>query len=392
MREQIHIHLRGRATRASRCAPILLVILSQAAWAGTEVGTTLSDAAATAGDREAPSGAPVDWAVKITAESVSNLAGGFKRGTVFDDKVLAVVSLNTGALGLWGGGSFLASVLQISSGLPSQRLVGDIQGVSNIAARSASRVNELWYAHSLGRPRLVVRGGLIDLNRFFAVVEPAQLLINSSFGILPTISADTRASIYPQVGLGLMAGGAHGPWTAQAAVFQGDPAHRGAPFGEGYLAISEVGHVAQQPNPEAIAWKVGLWTRRGTSRSVPADVDGVYAIAERRLDPGDFPPLAFFAQAGWTGGHLEPVSSFLSAGVDVELPRANRPSDHLSIGLARAALRQPSRSPETSWEVAYFLPLLGHLAVQPDLQYVVHPAGRYANALVATLRVRLVAR
>lgn len=371
---------------------MLLAVVSQAAWAGPPAGAALPDAAVTAGDREAPSAAAVDWVVTITAESVTNFAGGVKRGTVFDDKVLATLSLNTGSLGLWDGGSLLASVLQISSGLPSQRLVGDIQGVSNIAARTASRVNELWYEQSLGRPRLVVRGGLIDLNRFFAVVEPARLLVNSSFGILPTISADTRASIYPQVGLGLMGGGTHGPWTAQAAVFQGDPAHRGAPFEEGYLAISEVGHGPWERSRGTIAWKVGLWTRRGASRSVPADVDGVYAIAERRLNPGDLPPLALFAQAGWTRGHLEPVSSFLGAGVDVEVSRANRPPDHLSIGLARAALREPSRSAETSWEVAYFVPLLGHLAVQPDLQYVVHPAGRYANALVAMFRVRLVVR
>ena len=381
----------GRALRFSRCAPILLAVVSHAAWAGVPAGAPPADAAA-AGDREAPSGAALDWAVKITAESVTNLAGGVARGTVFDDKVLAVFSLDTGALGLWHGGSFLASVLQISSGLPSRRLVGDTQGVSNIAARSASRVNELWYAQSLGGAGPVVRGGLIDLNRFFAVVEPAQLLINSSFGILPTVSADTRASIYPQVGLGLMAGAARGPWTAQAAVFQGDPARRGAPFADGYLAISEVRHDAREASPGAIAWKVGVWTRRGAARATPADVNGAYAIAERRLSTGSFLPVALFAQVGWTGGHLEPVSSFLGAGVDVEVRRTGRPSDHLSLGFARAALRQPSGSAETSWEVAYFRPLLAQLAVQPDLQYVVHPAGLHANALVAIFRVRVAVR
>ncbi|MGA7802566.1 MAG: carbohydrate porin [Gammaproteobacteria bacterium] len=312
----------------------------------------------------------------LDTEAVSNVAGGLRRATAYDTVLHGGVNLDSAALGLWNGGRLRLSAVRITSGQPDVHNVGDLQVASNLAAPSATRIYQFWYRQRLARG-LALRAGLVDMNQYFAVTPHASTFLNSSFGILPTVSANVPTSIYPKPGAGVMLDARGNGWDTELGAFQGEPSRRGEPFGHGAMVIGQVQRGAVQ---------AGVWSYRETGEASRADW-GAYGSVAGALGHG----VKGFVQLGASPRSGNTVPYYLGAGLMAGSPLPGRTGDRLGIALARAWIRSTAARAETAWELTYVTRLSRHFYLQPDVQYIVHPSGSTTvhNATVVFLRAHL---
>ena len=155
----------------------------------------------------------------------------------------------------------------------------------------------------------------------------------------------------------------------------------------GALLMEEINRTA---DGNAGIYKAGLWSYRpeeSTLAGLPPPTWGLYASVEHRL-PGtrdDRPTV--FVRVGWSPPRASAIPVGLQAGILVPAPFAARPNDLFSLGVASARLR--GAGVETAYEATYLFAMSGHVSLQPDVQYVVHPSGILPSATVVTLRVHM---
>jgi porin len=134
---------------------------------------------------------------------------------------------------------------------------------------------------------------------------------------------------------------------------------------------------------------------------------GLYFVVDQKLTDASPPGIAdggqglgWFARVAWSPGDRSVVGSYLDTGLVYTGLIPGRANDRLGIGLAwaelgyaqQAALRSAGSvavGHETLIEITYSITLTRWLTLQPDLQYVIHPAGTgdLANALVIGARI-----
>ncbi|MDE2152190.1 MAG: carbohydrate porin [Betaproteobacteria bacterium] len=370
-----HVH-RHRA-RAMAAWSLALAVGAAAAAAAPASAAAMADAPA-----DAPPASPVNWTFSLDSEIVDNLGGGIAPGSVGDTLARLGFVLDGGAAGLAQGSRIKATLQRTQSGQPSATRIGDAQSVTNIEAPSRSRVYELWYGQPAGR-NWELRAGLIAADAHFDVLDSAGLLFNGSFGAEPIWSGNTVAPIFPVSGIGAMATWHSGAWTSRSGVFQADPQDRSSAFRRGQAWMEEGAYHGSG------TYKLGAWSYRpdgSADAQLPRANWGTYFSADQPLEGGDNPPSAFL-RAGWSPRGVGAVDYDLQAGLLVPGPLAGRAQDQFSLGLARARFR--GLGTETTYEATYQIALAPHLALQPDLQYVVHPGGILPSALVASLRLHV---
>ncbi len=215
------------------------------------------------------------------------------------------------------------------------------------------------------------------------MLDSAGLLLNGSFGAEPIWSGDTVAPIFPMSGIGAMATWHSGAWTSRTGVFQGDPQDRSSALHRGATWMEEGAWHGSG------TYKLGAWSYRPdgpAAAQLPQADWGAYFSIDQALAGGDSPPSAF-VRAGWSPKRVGAVGYDFEAGLLVPGLLPGRTQDQFSLGVARARFR--GLGTETTFEATYQIVLAPHLALQPDLQYVVHPDGTLPSALVATLRLHV---
>jgi porin len=132
---------------------------------------------------------------------------------------------------------------------------------------------------------------------------------------------------------------------------------------------------------------------------------GAYLIADQAIwseGDGSSRVLSVFGQLGIGDSRVNHIGGYIGGGVDLAAPFANRSSDALGLAAAAAltgshyaraqrALGTPAAAAETAVELTYLGQVGRRFAVQPDLQYVIHPGTSRAtpNALVVGLEFLL---
>ena len=341
---------------------------------------------------EAPSA--FQWSLHFDSEAVSDVGGGLRRGTVSDTVVHAAMAMDTQPLGLWAGGRLAASALTIRSGEPSPNYIGALQPVSNFEAEPATRIYQLWYQQQFRWADSRLKAGLIDLNQDLMAVDSAATLLNGSFGVMPTLSANVPASSYPKPGFGIEVAAAWQPWQFQLGVFQPDPTDRGSLFQHGQLFIGEAGYDRTVNGQPWGRYKLGVWQYRQSDADlagVPANDSGVYGIVDQTLFRRGPRDASVFMQAGASPRSANAVPYYLGAGLQLHAPFRRRPNDLFTAGIAHARIRGDKSTGETVYELSYIVRLHRFANLQPDLQYIGHPGGQtdINNALVAILRLHL---
>jgi porin len=315
-------------------------------------------------------------------------------GTALLNKMQVSATLRGDRLG-FNGWSIHAQIIRFDGQSLSSRM-GDIQTADNIEAVPLTRLFEAYVARMWGDDNhsVAVRLGLIDLNSQFDSVDPASVMLNSSHGIAPDLSRSGRdgPSIYPITAVGTTVTWVKSQrWTFRLGIFDGvagSPSKPRAFFAErlspsdGLLLIGQTDwQLTKNSRLEGGAWGYTAPQERPSGHR--AHDQGAYVSYEAPL--GLLHHLNFWLRGGIANGHAQPIAAYLGGGVVQQGTIPGRPDDRLGLAIAHAIIGQSAlmglgmHKAETSFEVTYQMKVSRRFVVQPDIDYVRHPAG-VANA------------
>ncbi len=366
----------------------------------------------------APAPSPYTVTVNYDLDLLDNLSGGRSRGFGHADLLKASLGYDGNLQGREGLSALVSLEHSFGSDF-TQRRVGGFQAITSIEAHpAATRLYEAWVQQDILDGRAGFKIGLIDLNTIFDVQETAALFLNAADGT-GTDLADTGVngpSIYPTTAAAVSGfWRPNNDWTLQLGVFDataGDPRHR-----SDFLAIKLRGALiiaqAERRFGDTARVEVGAWDYTnsfpaldrfgpgGVSRRVHGNV-GIYGLIEGRLlkQGEEGKGLSGWVRIGLANGDINPARRYLGAGLVYTGPIHGRDKDEAGVAMAdvgfdegaRIAALQEGRQViehETVVEATYRYACKDWLAVQPDVQYVIHPHGdpHIANALAVGVRL-----
>jgi porin len=363
------------------------------------------------------------------ADGFANLRGGLERNAAYIHNIDFTLLVNMEKLVGWQGGSLFVDVLANNGGELS-RYVGDVQVVSNIEAGRMTKLYQAWVQQEAWEGSVSLLAGVYDLNSEFYVTQTSGLFINSSHGIGKEFSQTGRngPSIFPNAAAGVRL--RLQPYESvyfQTVVLDGmpgdpdDPSRMQIHFNkeEGLLVTAEAGYASSggETNTSGLAkLAVGVWSYTSqfdklnevdaNGEPVKCTEDwGVYCLAEKSVykeseNPGQ--GLAAFARLGYASSCVNQFDYHFGVGAVYTGLFSSRDEDELGIAVAHAhngrEYRQVialggtwAKNLEVTAELTYKAQLTPWLALQPDVQYVIHPSTdpQIANALVFGSRFEL---
>lgn len=382
-------------------------------------------------------------------EVLANVAGGVRRGAVYDGLLELALELNSSDMRLWEGGLFRVSSLYPHGPSLSQKYTGDIQTASNIDAYDSFRLYELWYQQNLFEGTLSLRLGQLAADEEFARTEAGSPFLNSSFGWPAFISGNVPntgpAFFVATPGIRLR----YEPvetFFVQAGVYDGDsfdsaigdagvnPNGTRIQLGgrEGFFAISEAGfrwNDGEKARRMPGIFRAGAWLHTGDFESHLEDRQGgnraasglparsfrrsygFYGAVEQMVwrEEGE-QGLWVFGRAGFAPSDRSLFEYAVDAGLTYIGLLPGRDEDVMGLGMARARVsrdlgrfeREEARiqggkstgfsDQETVLEGFYSVRVNDWWTVQPDVQWIFHPGGSDAlsDAVVVGLRTEIV--
>jgi porin len=402
----------------------------------------VAPAADAADAQPAPAPSAITFSVVYDGEALVNATGGLRTGAVYLGTLRLPVTVDGERLLGWPGMTFFVEALAAHGGHPSRR-VGDAQGVSNLEAPAGAQLYEAWIQQNLLGNRVSVLLGRYDLNSELYRLQSAGLFLNSSFGVGPEFSQSGSGgpSIYPDTAVGArLAFKPTRDVVLRAAVLDGVPVERpgeGARLfarGDGELLVAEAAFLRRSlpdDGPRSSRFRIGRSSGLrpydgklalgGWYYTAPFDdlsergpaggpvrhrgSGGVYGLADEPLYQSATQPgrqVHAFLQSGCGDSRVNRFGFYFGGGLVVSglLPALANDELGLAVALARNGShfldreRQdavPVTGTETALELTYLLQVGKHLALQPDLQYVLHPGTdpRRKNALAVALRFEL---
>ncbi len=335
-----------------------------------------------------------DFHVSYSGDMVSNFSGGIKQGTTYLGLANIKLGFDTEQAKLWKGGNFYINAANTHGGKPSELLVGDFLGISNIEAGNLTFLFELWYKQRLGKLDFTI--GLQDMNANFAFNESALLFTNSSFGIHSSISDNISTPIFPLTALGLtFQWNISSDFTWQTAMYDGTPddfdnnplnLHWKLGKDDGFLAVSEL-----QINKSLIKGSDGIYKfgiyyhEHSDNNNNRFENGGLYILADQHLSD----KLSVFSQIGLSPKTKNLHNHYISLGATYKGLFDNRTNDQFGFALAYAGIDSSSINSETVVELTYLWQISENISVRPDLQYIINPAGtsqKLKNAFVGFIR------
>jgi porin len=391
---------------------------------------------------EIPSLQGITPALIYNGAAFTNLRGGLRTGSTYTGTLNLQLTVDGGSLLGWKDTLFYIDGLWIHGGQPSS-FTGDAQGVSSISAPSAVKLYEAWVQKNFLDNRFSALAGLYDLNSEFYRLQSAGLFLNSSFGIGPEFaqSGAEGPSIFPSTSIGARFAYKPAPGIVlRTAVLDGVPldrpdGSRGVfKHGDGILIVSEaafldrpppsdrprsgrfrIGRQAMLP-PYDEKFAVGGWYYSATFDDL-VDVEpggqpvrhrgssGIYALADGvlfKVNGDSDKRITGFLQAGYGDIRIDRFGSYLGGGLTATGIIAGRDADELGLALAYARNGShymssqrmqglPVVGGEATIELTYLMQVTKWLAVQPDLQYIIHPSTdpTIPNALAFQLRFEI---
>ncbi len=368
----------------------------------------------------------IDGGVTYTADAVNNLAGGVGHRLDTLGKLEVALDIDAEKAWHWLGTQFRFSYLLVHGSDPAEQ-VGDIQGVSNLAAPAAAKPFEAWMQNLLFGGKISTKVGMMDINGDFDHNDTAAVFLNASHGVGAEMSHTGihGPSIYPYLSMGarlryqpqpryfaqvLLADGVPG------SVANADERQYKIQGDDGVLVAIEAGFQEQRKpySPPYSKFVVGAWGYSEPYTSLPSldpatpgattqmTNQGSYLLMEHTFQqewPRGPKQGALFLRYGQTDGDLNPIDAYLGMGLVYRAPFNPDINEYFGLGIAVAhysrhyhlLLRQqgiPAAEAETSIEFTYQRLYNRWLTLQPDLQYIVNPGVRrdVENSVVIALR------
>ncbi|BEG98850.1 carbohydrate porin [Bacteroides sedimenti] len=318
---------------------------------------------------------------------INNFSGGIKTGLSYLGMANLHVGFDTEKAGLWKGGELHLNAANTHGATPSADMLGDMQVISNIEAGDHTFLQELWYKQKLGKVELTL--GLQDLNVEFANSEYGSLFLNSSFGILPVISTNFSAPIFPLTTLGVTAKwGLSDKFALLGAVYDGNPTDfEFNPYnikwrlssGDGVLAITELQYCTTVNSQPGI-YKLGAYSHNHRLRNVGEtdspnyNLVGFYAYGDQKVWEKNHQSIGLFAQLGYSPSDVSINNTYVGLGANYTGLFTRKGDDALGLAFAHQHFTNELKS-ETTVELTYRCQLTEKIFIQPDIQYIINPAG-----------------
>ena len=346
-----------------------------------------------------------------TSLIIDNLAnaGAAADHTGISARLQATLSLDGAGFGANGLSGQFAIAAFAGEGLSAR--LGDLQGVSNIAAPRMVRPLNAWLQYAAGG--IAAKAGIIDTNADFDEQNIGAIFLNSSHGMGPDLGTS-----------GLNGGGA-APFSALGIIGSWSVPETGLKLRAGLFG----GRPGDPDVPERWSWRLGGtagsltlaeldWTRPGRrvaiggwhhSTTLPR-VDGTgdhggssggFVTVEAKLwgQPEGSPDAASPRRLdGWLRLGLgdqatAPISTYVGGGLVWHGWLAANPQDALGLAVAHARVNRagdPTLRPETAIEFTIQHQMLPGLVVQPDAQYLIHTGAVADGRDALVLGVRLI--
>lgn len=401
----------------------------------------------------------VDLSLVYIGENMNVLAGGLSRGPTYEGRFDFTVTTDWEKLFGWTGAKAQVRAFQIHQAghLDAADRVGSIADPSNIDAFPTTRLYTAWFQQEFGKWGSL-RLGQLAADDEFITSATAGGLINGTFGWPGWTAADLPSGgpAYPLAtpGVRLQLNPAENV-TLLGAVFSGNPAGRnctdipqkcdlyGTTFSlsGGAFWIGEAQYQVNQDKDAkglAGAYKMGAWYHTASFADERYGIDafgavvplatapgnalyhpgnwGVYGVIDQMVARGSQSSTSIFLRVGASPADRNLVSWYVDGGVGFKGLVPGRSDDVLTFGVAYASISNdaaaadqdilalngppyPIRSAETVLELSYVAQIAGWWSVQPDLQYIVRPAGgvpdpndpsrMIGNAFVAGVRTTI---
>jgi len=349
----------------------------------------------------------LDW----VTQGFENFRGGLNTGTAVASTADLSITFDTEKMGGWQGGEFHVDLEDHAGPDPSQDLVGDVQKFTNLNYTPFLQVAELWVQQTAFNNTLRIKLGKVDANTEFSVIDNGLPFLNSSAQDSPTIIMfPTFPDDMP---------GANVFFTPNDTFYASFGAYY-ATRGDRFLDITGAPQAAQLTEDAmffigetGLKWKrlcslqedgnirLGFWGDTGTFPSLGGGrkegTHGIYAIADQTLwkptpQEDETRGLRLFMEYAQSPGDVSIVDRHIGGGLTWTGFFAGRPKDIMGISPQYVHLSDGAALPK-SYELAvegfYQYQITGWASIQPDLQYIRHPAGQYPDALVGTLQLEV---
>jgi porin len=354
----------------------------------------------------------VEFTTTVTGDFIINFQGGVKTGYTYLGKEDLNLGLDTEAAGLWKNGYFFVHGLNTHGIGPSEQFTNDLQVLCNIEAGDHTGLFEFWYTQQIGKFTVLV--GQHDMNTEFLGSKYSAILVNSSFGIMPSISLNMPISIFPLAAPGfVLKYEADNNLIYRFGVYDGNPGSfddnrynlnvRLSKL-EGFFNIGEIQFNQMDGDREVGNYKFGGYYHSGifpdyvdTLQTIKGNY-GIYALADRALFARSLHSgrgLCIFLQGGLADPRQNMVHYYLGGGFRYHGILPDRYKDQLGLGFAHISLSTDylnntlnRQAFETALEATYIFHFGKRYFIQPSMQYVLNPGAdkSISNCLVGLLR------
>jgi porin len=370
----------------------------------------------------------VQLKLQYTGEAWYN-AGGSKTGTDFMHAGDASLSIDGDKLG-WAGSKFYAegfyvtgkSLDSVYTGAWSPPSALDVFGSTD-----CFRLYQMFYEQKIAHTDILV--GIYDMQQQFGATQPSDVFFNRAFGwnqalgISGIVSGLNQPSSYPNTTLGLrIKQQINDQWTAKFGLVNGmadDGSHPRATdilinSHNGVLALGEVDY-SPFARTKLMAGYWGYTSKFADFASVFArphasyGTSGGYVGANTRVYTIEGSRgVDTFINLGAANSSVNIVDRSLNGGVTVTGLFDARPHDKLGFAVNVMHLSTPYQTMfdsiyklgttgdkvpeyETDFELTYHAAINDWLVIQPDIQYIIHPAiaSNGKNALVFGVHLEL---
>lgn len=341
-----------------------------------------------------------------TGDFAGNLMGGKNTGMLYLGIANIKIGFETKNIGLWNGGKFFVNGASTHGSMPSEKLFGDFQVASNIEAGNRTYLHELWYRQSFDKSEITI--GLQDLNVDFLTNESACEFLNSSFGIPSIISDNIPVPIFPLTALGISGKyQLNESLTLRGAIYDGLPdefdqnvynTNWKLNSDNGYLLFFESDFSTQFENLPG-TFKVGGYYHSKLKEYNDETVSeetlfsrnyGFYFLANQTIwQNNETRRLGLFTQIAVSPGNINTHNYYIGAGLCYHGIFDNELQDAFGLAVAHAGFKSDLKKDETTIEMFYKTVVTENLFLQPDIQYIINPAGsenNLNNALAAFVR------
>jgi len=347
-------------------------------------------------------------AATMVGQGFYNVSGGISRRSTVASTFDSSVSIDAGKALNWNGAIFYADFENHAGLDPSQVLVGDLEKFTKLNYSAFSQISEIWYQQRLGDDTIRIKLGKVDANSEFSVIDNGLQFLSSSTQVSPTIivfptfpDPMPSANVFfnPNDLYYVSIGAYYANRNDRFLDFSGSP--QAAQVTQwGMLFIGETGlkwkHLDDWQADGNV--RVGYWEDTGTFTTLNGgqqkDDHGCYVIVNQTLwkpsSKDDEPRGArIFLEYAQTPGDISIIDRHIGGGLAWTGLFSSRPVD--LIGLSPQYVRLSNRAdlPKT-YELAiegfYQYQIAPWISLQPDLQYICNPGGRYSNDFIGTIQ------